>query len=356
MSRARVCVFQIEAPQCKQQACCSKSREAPPLLCFLLALQPTRSLEASLDSLNGRPQTIWPQAAHNSKSEGEEAQEREQGSASAAAAFCLGWQCLDRRRRARVIGRHALASQLWNKIHTYAHLFPRIHMHPHTTDSSHLSLPNSDIDRMLLLRARAWTQGRTQAAAAAAAAAVRNAIAQRARPQQRAFSSSGAGGRRREQPSFSSASSGFGIVFDIDGVLVRGGKQVPGAMDVLEHLAHAQTHPDPAKRVSNVRGLLWGGGGGGGGERSVIPLGMPSLFATRSHVLNPRPNPLPFHTTHNPQPDPLHLHDERGRLPGGAEGARDLPQLFSRALCACARQPGAAVPHAHEGARAGVQG
>ncbi len=104
---------------------------------------------------------------------------------------------------------------------------------------------------MLVLQARTWARPAILNAAAAAAAATTARPPQQARG--RAFSSSGTGGRRREQPS-AAAPGNFGIVFDIDGVLVRGGKQIPGAKDVLEFLARAQSHPDPVKRVGGASG------------------------------------------------------------------------------------------------------
>lgn len=84
-------------------------------------------------------------------------------------------------------------------------------------------------------------------------APARAALTAAARRQRADFcSSSGAGGRRRQQ-------QGFGIVFDIDGVLVRGGAQIPGAKDVLEYLARAQSHPDPAARIPYI--FMTNGGG-----------------------------------------------------------------------------------------------
>ena len=50
------------------------------------------------------------------------------------------------------------------------------------------------------------------------------------------------------------APAGFGIVFDIDGVLVRGGTPIPGARNVLAYLAKLQKHEDPSKRVGEVIG------------------------------------------------------------------------------------------------------
>lgn len=100
---------------------------------------------------------------------------------------------------------------------------------------------------MLLQRARAHAAR----AARTAAAAVQGRGRQRAAGFR---SSSGAGGRRRQEPS-----AGFGIVFDIDGVLVRGGAQIPGAYEVLEFLARAQSHPDPEKRTPYI--FMTNGGG-----------------------------------------------------------------------------------------------
>ncbi|TFJ88675.1 hypothetical protein NSK_000244 [Nannochloropsis salina CCMP1776] len=51
----------------------------------------------------------------------------------------------------------------------------------------------------------------------------------------------------------------FAVAFDIDGVLVRGGNQIPGAGRVLEYLVEAQSNPNVARRVPFV--FLTNGGG-----------------------------------------------------------------------------------------------
>ena len=91
-----------------------------------------------------------------------------------------------------------------------------------------------------MLLQRAWAQ---------AARAARTAAAAQGRGRQRAAGFC----------SCSGAAAGFGIVFDIDGVLVRGGAQIPGAYEVLEFLARAQSQPDPDKRIPYI--FMTNGGG-----------------------------------------------------------------------------------------------
>lgn len=57
----------------------------------------------------------------------------------------------------------------------------------------------------------------------------------------------------------SSSKGPFGIVFDIDGVLVRGGKPLPGAFNVLEYLGKKQQHKDIHRRIPYL--FMTNGGG-----------------------------------------------------------------------------------------------